>query len=506
MKKLYALLLLQIIWGGGNAQTINVCANYCSKDFRDSIPGIQVNTSPVRKSYAHEPATTYASDIAYPDDYNRCHDTPIGNVLCEDMAASLIYDVFYPVNHNYTSCKLPALILFHGGAYSECSDLTNPGIVKLAREFALRGFVVFNVEYRRGVLTEPETVPLERRVSPNVPQWPQGRRFTTVQQMLAIYRACQDARGAIRTIVQRENEGGGTDGWRVDVTRLFVGGISAGSVIALSSVFYQTPGQWDSVFPGGITSASRLGPVDRNDYYYAGAQTDFPLTSIRGVINCWGTLLAPATQQNWQNTYLFFSGNYIPPVISFHGLQDSTFNYDRQTLHFSPTHNIAGDIFRTENNCMSTAYTFPGGALDQQPDLIGFGSQRIYNMLKGLSVFTEFYLDCNMAHGLDEDCISCPPNGPLDKYRVNNQCVACVFDSDFGTGLPNSSLVLRYMAARAGTFFQRILAPGGVPVTMLSTDSKFVDCENKRHTCDPAEDNAGCCNEDNCTTNCRQPE
>jgi len=92
----------------------------------------------------------------------------------------------------------------------------------------------------------------------------------------------------------------------------------------------------------------------------------------------------------------------------------------------------------------------------------------------------------------------------LDKYRINNQCVACVFDSDFGTAFPNSGLVMEYMAARAATFFQRILA--GVPLAMLTTDSKFVECVNNRHTCSPAEENAGCCNGDTCDENCRQPE
>ena len=70
---------------------------------------------------------------------------------------------------------------------------------------------------------------------------PTGIGYTTAQQILAIYRACQDGRGAIRSIIKYETVGWGHDAnnvnypWHIDINKIFVGGVSAGSVIVCIS-------------------------------------------------------------------------------------------------------------------------------------------------------------------------------------------------------------------------------------------------------------------------------
>jgi len=212
MRNLYLTVSLFCFCFFANAQLINVCNSLSCADLRSPIDVI--NTVVPRLSYAKPPLTTPVyKDVLY--NVENCVgngddltfdslDVP-GTTTCTDEKSSLVFDVYYPTNNNYTVCKLPALILFHGGSYLECSDLTNPGVVELCQDFAQRGFVVFSVEYRRGVLAESTD---DRVVTGGIPS---GIGYTTAQQFLAIYRACQDARGAIRSIVKYENTGWGHD-------------------------------------------------------------------------------------------------------------------------------------------------------------------------------------------------------------------------------------------------------------------------------------------------------
>ena len=64
----------------------------------------------------------------------------------------------------------------HGGGISDCSHYVGVGqdLESLLVGFVLRGFVVFNVEYRRGRILD------------------QNAAFGSVQQELSNYRAAQD--------------------------------------------------------------------------------------------------------------------------------------------------------------------------------------------------------------------------------------------------------------------------------------------------------------------------
>lgn len=352
---------------------------------------------------------------------------------------------------------------------TKCVNVDYPDMITLCQEFAKRGFVVFNVSYREGVI-------VDRREVPN--GFPPGITFTTAQQMLAFYRACQDARGVIRTIINRQIDNLNV-GFQIDIDKIFLGGMSAGSAIALNAAYYQSQQMVDDVFPD-VSNA--LGPVDQPNYYDYGSTNFDYFTSIKGVINCWGSMNTPATNQYWTNPFAFFAKYRVAPIpiISFHGKDDLVFNYVRQLTYFSTVDILYGDLFRTESDCVDNTYTVPGSANDVNPDLITLGSQKIYEMLKGQNIASEFYLDCTMGHGLD--------NCPEDPQE-------CPFDSDFGTHLTTRAAVYSYIAGRGATFFQAIL--GNVANSL--GDSKFVECENYRATCNAADSNDGCCDTDSCT-------
>lgn len=122
--------------------------------------------------------------------------------------------------------------------------------------------------------------------------YPDTINYTTAQQWLAVYRGMQDARGAIRSIIKMQLDGVNSSLYQFDTSKLFLGGTSAGSVLALAATFYKTQAKINDVFPGISTS---LGPADLQDVYYANpADVDY-FGKIKGVLNCWGSLATPAT-------------------------------------------------------------------------------------------------------------------------------------------------------------------------------------------------------------------
>jgi hypothetical protein len=485
--------------GGINAQTINICTNFCTRDLTDTIAGIQIASAEITycKKVSGNCILVNNFDVLYKE--NNCPNNPNGIDDCNDTLSKVLkIHVYYPSNHNYDACRLPAAILFHAGSYAECSSYDNPGIVALATKLCKRGFVVFNVNYRVGVIAD-------MRVVPNLKlTYPKGIvTFTTAQQWLAIYRGMQDARGAIRSIIKMETDGTfGTQAlpFKINENQILVGGTSAGSVLALGATFYKPQSKIDSIFPGVSNS---LGPIDLEDVYYANPDEVDYFGKIIAVLNCWGALVTPATAGFFSDPYSFFAnqGYELPSVISFHGLHDSTFNYQYQGVYFSTYDgriNGYGNLFRTESRCLSAQYSVNPNN-DTLPDFIMIGSQTIYAMLHAHNISCELYLDCQAGHGLDNDdpsCVSCSTH-PGD-YTRKSDCSLCGYQSNYGVITANTQdKTYDYIAGRAATLFQAKL--GGI--ASLLTTTKFVECPNYRNKCTPgseADNNGGCNNEDVC--------
>jgi len=198
MKKLYALLLFQIIVEGMYAQSPFWA---CGRDFLNPYPGLTVGYIYNEYYGKGAPGSTIPNftDVRYAEDNGeadgveelrvpcRVHPDPAYDCLANDADAnipqikyigSLRYDIYYPIVPNQSvPLTLPAIFVFHPGGFSDCSYKYLPGMRYMCEQFALRGFVVFNVEYRRGIIQD-QNPPLT---------------YSTVQQQMAIYRACQDA-------------------------------------------------------------------------------------------------------------------------------------------------------------------------------------------------------------------------------------------------------------------------------------------------------------------------
>ncbi|CAN5444716.1 hypothetical protein BH10BAC2_BH10BAC2_36570 [soil metagenome] len=72
------------------------------------------------------------SDVEYAAD---CNSSSTDN--CDQNVNSLVYDVYYPDKTlaEYEACPLPAVILFHAGGFSECSNFGQPGISTIVRSW-----------------------------------------------------------------------------------------------------------------------------------------------------------------------------------------------------------------------------------------------------------------------------------------------------------------------------------------------------------------------------------
>jgi acetyl esterase/lipase len=205
-------------------------------------------------------------------------------------AYALKMDIYYPNLTVDPSPKRPFVMLFHGGGFSS-GDKQSGDIRDLCIHMARRGFVCATVNYRLGY------------------------DFTEYGQYKARYRAIQDGHAALRYVVNNANT------IRVDTSWLFVGGQSAGSLLALGMV-YADPFELDSI--SMLYDTTAVSAALGNLYTSGNSLTN--TYSIKGVFNNWGAV-----------TETEVDVDEMIPTVAFHGEQDSTvlIDTDNSFLHYT---------------------------------------------------------------------------------------------------------------------------------------------------------------------------
>ena len=203
---------------------------------------------------------------------------------------TLLMDLYYPNLAVDTSPKRPFIMLFHGGGFSS-GDKQSGDIQNLCVYLALRGFVCASVNYRL------------------------GDAFTEYGQYKARYRAIQDGNAALRYVVNNAN------GVRIDTNWLFVGGQSAGSLLAMGMV-YADQNELDSV---SLLYSATATSVELGNLYTSGNNLTNTY-SIKGIFNNWGGITESEVDVE-----------EMIPTVAFHGALDTTvlIDADNSFAHYT---------------------------------------------------------------------------------------------------------------------------------------------------------------------------
>jgi acetyl esterase/lipase len=204
---------------------------------------------------------------------------------------------------------LPLIIYAHGGGFMESS--TKESHLKFCEQLAMKGFVVANIEYRRGFDMSPEN--FKTKISK------------------AVYRSVQDQLAAARYLVHHSAE------YFIDTSWVFFAGESAGGVTSLFSA-YVTQDEWDQSAP---QLSESLGTINNSGN---GLNDKF---RIKGVISMWGGLA---------DTAFISNRDALVPVLLFHSTDDKEIPFERNSLSGAKQQLLFGsrDIanrFKNINGC-----------------------------------------------------------------------------------------------------------------------------------------------------------
>ncbi len=205
------------------------------------------------------------------------------NISATGAKQNLSMNIFFPKDR-IANKKYPLVMLMHGGGFlNGIKDNMNAACQQLADS----GFVAVTINYRKG--------------------WNQGADAMACAGDIAglekaVYRASQDARAALRFLVEKQKD------YSIDTSWLFVGGSSAGAVLALNTV-YLTDTYAKSKM---VEAAKELGSLNAATNNYT------PKYSIKGICNMWGGL---------PDSTLITKANAVP-LIAFHGTNDFVIPYN----------------------------------------------------------------------------------------------------------------------------------------------------------------------------------
>lgn len=230
---------------------------------------------------------------------------------------SLQMDIYNPICDDPGGISRKPLVVFiHGGGFI-AGDKGEGTIVRLSRAFARRGYVAASINYRLGMISD------DGNWQCNFPEYACMFATDEAEWIRALYRGIQDTRGAIRYLVNRQEE------YRIDPENIFVAGESAGGFIALGAALLDMeeekfaaayalddapiphpnalscPHNQGQVFEGDFIARPDLGSIDGDI-----EPSDLPYT-IKGIGNIFGALASDLLEH-------FPQGKPKPVLYQFH--------------------------------------------------------------------------------------------------------------------------------------------------------------------------------------------
>jgi predicted esterase len=187
-----------------------------------------------------------------------------------------------------TLSERPLMILAFGGAFVFGSK-TSPDIVYLCEEFAKLGYVTAAIDYRL-------TTAL---IS-------QGNQQLAT---FAVLKASHDMRAAIRFFYK---DAATANSYKIDTSRIFIGGVSAGALAALHTAYLDQLNEIPSIIASDTTGIGGIEGLSGNPGYSS---------EVAGVVNLCGAL----------NDVTLIEPN-DPVLVSLHGTEDGTVPYGQDTV------------------------------------------------------------------------------------------------------------------------------------------------------------------------------
>lgn len=213
----------------------------------------------------------------------------------------LLLDIFEPSEPSLE--PRPVIILAHGGSFVNGSKEVNE-VRWFCEDLAKRGFVTASINYR----LEPDFLSI----------------VSKEKMIKAVIRATEDVKASIRYFYKSATE---DNPYNIDTNYIVAGGVSAGSIAVLHSIFadkfYQFPTQyqeWIFELNGDSTLQGNSGNAGYSD-------------KVAGVINVSGGLISPTHMKD----------NIDIPLLSMHNTIDLTIQFGWGPPYFLPfLPNLAG--------------------------------------------------------------------------------------------------------------------------------------------------------------------
>lgn len=303
------------------------------------------------------------------------------NVLdWQGVSQDLEMDVYYPSGPNETLSARPFILLIHGGGFQSGSkSIMTADCISFAR----RGYVAATINYRLGWDTSDP-----------------------LNQIIAAYRAQQDAHAALRFLVENA---GLVD---VDTNWLFIGGRSAGAVTALNMV-YADQQDWEIAVPG---IEANLGSLESS------GNSLMHTFTLNGILNNWGSTPAFAIEPD-----------EMLPTISFHGALDTTVPIDSSSANGFAGSGYIHNVLVNSGICSEmTVDSLGGHGIYTNSSGSEFRVERASCFFKSIfcdncsSTYLTDAVDPNCSIGipqshdvfLDATCIQLKPNPVQDLYTI----------------------------------------------------------------------------------------
>lgn len=319
---------------------------------------------------------------------------------------SLKMDIYSPICDDEThTSRRPLLICIYGGGFI-AGTRKDPSIIDNCVAFAKRGYITAAIDYRLGYVFDdsPWDCSFENY----------SCLFATDKEewSRAYYRAVQDGKGAVRYLVNRNEE------WRIDTNNVFVMGESAGAFVALGIGLLDTiaerpsstyaiadappPNQlMDDCLPQTYSGE----PIPRPDLGTIEGSIE-PTTiqyTIKGIGNMYGGMFS--------NLLKYQTTEVKPVIYSFHRPCDLIVPIDSSKVYWGITW------------CMTNGYGCYG--ISNTPKVYGSRTIRDWNDSNNYgytiqSVFTSVNFPYNYLFG-ESSCLDQVVNGSSQCHSYDNK-------------------------------------------------------------------------------------